>query len=114
MGSHVECVKILEGEIRNVNRERQGVALEQKVIEIMQRIGIKKGHTVLDFGCGSGTYTIPVAKMVGKKGKVYALDKDKNALDNLMKKAELGRLKNIRRMATSGEQELNFQMNRWI
>lgn len=103
MGSHVECVKILEGEIRNVNRERQGAALEQKVIEIMQRIGIKKGHTVLDFGCGSGTYTIPVAKMVGKKGKVYALDKDKNALDNLMKKAELGRLKNVRRMATSGE-----------
>jgi len=103
LGSHVECVKILEGEIRNVNRERQGAALEQKVIEIMQRIGIKKGHTVLDFGCGSGTYTIPVAKMVGKKGKVYALDKDKNALDNLMKKAELGRLKNVRRMATSGE-----------
>jgi ubiquinone/menaquinone biosynthesis C-methylase UbiE len=31
------------------------------------------------------------------------LDKDKNALDNLMKKAELGRLKNIGRMVTSGE-----------
>ena len=93
----------MAGEVRNDNGERWRSALEQKVIEIMQRIGIKKGHTVLDFGCGSGTYTIPVAKIVGKKGKVYALDKDKHALDNLMKKAELGRLKNIRRMATSGE-----------
>jgi ubiquinone/menaquinone biosynthesis C-methylase UbiE len=58
---------------------------------------------VLDFGCGSGTYTIPVAKIVGTKGKVYALDKDKHALDNLMKKAHLARLKNIGKMATSGE-----------
>ena len=57
----------------------------------------------MDFGCGSGTYTIPVAKIVGKEGKVYALDKDKNELDNLMKKAKLGGLKNIRRMATSGD-----------
>ena len=103
MGSLAGCVKIVEGEIRNDNRVRQGVALEQKAIEIMRRIGIKNGQTVLDFGCGSGTYTIPVAKIVGKKGKVYALDKDKNALDNLMNKAELGRLKNIGRMATSGE-----------
>ena len=103
MGSLAGCVKIVEGEIRNDNRVRQGVALEQKAIEIMRRIGIKNGQTVLDFGCGSGTYTIPVAKIVGKKGKVYALDKDKNALDDLMNKAELGRLKNIGRMATSGE-----------
>ena len=103
MGSLAGCVKIVEGEIRNDNRVRQGVALEQKAIEIMRRIGIKNGQTVLDFGCGSGTYTIPVAKIVGKKGKVYALDKDKNALDDLMKKAELCRLKNIGRMATSGE-----------
>lgn len=93
----------MEGEIRNDNEEGQGAALERKVIEILQRIGIKRGQTVLDFGCGSGTYTIPVAKLVGEEGKVYALDKDRNELDNLMKKAELGGLKNIRRMATSGE-----------
>jgi len=96
-------VKIEEGEIRNDNKEEQGIGLELKVIKILQRIGITNGQTVLDFGCGSGTYTIPVARIVGKQGKVYALDKDKNALNNLMNKAKLGRLKNIRRMATSGE-----------
>jgi ubiquinone/menaquinone biosynthesis C-methylase UbiE len=93
----------VQGKIRNDDREREQAALEQKIIEMMQMIGINNGQTVLDFGCGSGTYAIPIAKIVGEKGKVYALDRDKNALDNLMKKAELGRLKNIRRMATSGD-----------
>jgi len=96
-------VKIEQGKIRNDNREGQGIGLELKVIKTLQRIGIKSGQSVLDFGCGSGTYTIPVAKIVGNQGKVYALDKDKNALDSLIKKAKLGRLKNIRKMATSGE-----------
>jgi len=103
LGSPVKYGKIEECEIRNDNKKGQGIGLELTIIKTLQRIGIKNGQTVLDFGCGSGTYTIPVAKIVGKKGKVYALDKDKNALDNLMKKAELGRLKNIRGMATSGE-----------
>jgi len=46
-------------------------------------IGIKRGHIVLDFGCGEGHYTIPVARVVGEKGRVYALDKDRQALDKL-------------------------------
>ena len=96
-------MKIEEGKIRNDNRGGQGIGLELKVIKTLQRIGIKSGQSVLDFGCGSGTYTIPVAKIVGKQGKVYALEKDKNALDDLMNKAELGHLRNIERMATSGE-----------
>ena len=96
-------MKIEEGKIRNDSRGGQGIGLELKVIKTLQRIGIKSAQSVLDFGCGSGTYTIPVAKIVGKQGKVYALDKDKNALDSLIKKAKLGRLKNIRKMATSGE-----------
>ena len=98
----------MEGEIRNDKGERERAGLEQKVIEMLHRVGINKGQTVLDFGCGSGTYTIPVAKIVGKKGKVYALDKDKHALDNLMKKAELARLNNIGKMATSGELTLEL------
>jgi ubiquinone/menaquinone biosynthesis C-methylase UbiE len=99
LGSPVKYVNIEEGEIRKDNKE----GIELTVIKTLQGIGIKSGQSILDFGCGLGTYTIPVAKIVGKEGEVYALDKDKNALDSLMKKAELGRLKNIRKMATSGE-----------
>jgi ubiquinone/menaquinone biosynthesis C-methylase UbiE len=77
--------------------------LEAHAFEILQKAGIKRGKTILDFGCGSGTYTIPVAKIAGKEGRVYALDKDKKVLDKLMQKAESAGLGNIKRIDTSGE-----------
>ena len=42
--------------------------------EQLRRLGIKEGQTVLDFGCGSGSYAIPAARTVGEKGRIYALD----------------------------------------
>jgi len=77
--------------------------LEAHAFKILQKAGIKRGRIVLDFGCGSGTYTIPAAKIVGEKGKVYALDKDKKVLSELMQKAESAGLRNLRRIDTSGE-----------
>jgi ubiquinone/menaquinone biosynthesis C-methylase UbiE len=82
--------------------------IESRAIELLERIGIRKGQTVLDFGCGYGTYTIPVAKIVGKQGKVYALDKDKEAMDTLMQKARSACLINIKRMETSGKLEIKL------
>ena len=79
------------------------MTLEAHAFKALKKAGIKRGRTVLDFGCGSGTYTIPAAKIVGKEGKVYALDKDKKVLDELMQKAESARLENIKRIDTSGE-----------
>ena len=51
---------------------------------LLEDIGIKKGDVVLDFGCGDGPYTIPAAKVVGKEGKVYAIDKDIESIHKLM------------------------------
>ena len=82
--------------------------IESRAIELLERIGIRRGQTVLDFGCGYGMYTIPVARIVGEQGRVYALDKDKEALDALMQKAESACLTNIERMETSGELEIKL------
>jgi ubiquinone/menaquinone biosynthesis C-methylase UbiE len=82
--------------------------LELKVLEVLRQIGIKRGQTVLDFGCGYGAYTIPIAEIVGEQGRVYALDKDKEALDALIQKAESAGLKNIVRMDTSGELKIEL------
>lgn len=76
--------------------------------EVLRSIGIKKGLVVLDFGCGSGNYTIPAARIVGEEGVVYALDKDEKALDELMRRAESEGLNNVRRIDTKGEVNLKL------
>ena len=84
------------------------MGLKPQVLEVLERLGISRGQIVLDFGCGLGTYTIPTAKIVGEQGKVYALDKDKRVLDELLQKAELAGLTNIKRMDTSGELNIDL------
>jgi len=41
---------------------------------ILLEVGIKPGFTVLDYGCGPGGYIIAASELVGKSGKIYALD----------------------------------------
>ena len=72
--------------------------LEKDGEPFLRKINLKKGQSVLDFGCGEGHYTIPVAKIVGSKGKVYAFDKDKSVLSELEKTARQFSLKNIELM----------------
>ena len=36
--------------------------------------GIGPGDTVLDLGCGTGTFTVEMARQVGSKGRVHAVD----------------------------------------
>jgi len=64
-------------------------------------IGIRQNQIVLDLGCGMGNYTIPAAGIVGKSGKVYAVDKDRKTLDGLKKRMEKRQLENIEIVAAS-------------
>ena len=41
---------------------------------LIARSGIRKGMVVLEVGCGSGAYTLHVARAVGERGQVHALD----------------------------------------
>ncbi len=54
---------------------------------------VREGMTVLDVGCGPGYFTIPIAKMVGKKGHVIAADLQQGMLDRLGRKIENTELK---------------------
>jgi len=62
---------------------------------LLEKVGIKKGQTLLDFGCGSGSYVIPAARMVGEKGRIYALDIHPLAIRTVEKKANKEGLTNI-------------------
>ncbi len=70
--------------------------IEEDSKEFLKKIGIRKGYAVLDFGCGRGHYTIPVSKVVGNIGVVYALDKNKSALSELKKIIAKEDIKNVK------------------
>lgn len=41
---------------------------------IVRLLNLPKGIVVADFGCGTGYFSLPVARQIGGKGLVYALD----------------------------------------
>jgi len=63
--------------------------------KLLEKVDIKERQIVLDFGCGSGSYVIPAARMVGENGMVYALDIHPLAISAVEKKANKEGLTNI-------------------
>jgi ubiquinone/menaquinone biosynthesis C-methylase UbiE len=49
---------------------------------------LRDGDTALDIGCGPGFFTVPMARMVGDRGLVVAVDIQKKMLDKTRWKAE--------------------------
>ena len=48
---------------------------------------VSPGDTVLDIGCGPGLFTLPIARRVGEKGQVIAVDLQEGMLEILREKA---------------------------
>ncbi len=62
---------------------------------LLKHAPLKEGMIVVDYGCGPGRYTIPAAKRVGPRGKVYAVDIQPLAIEIVKKKAARDSLTNI-------------------
>ena len=52
--------------------------------ENVMQLGLHEGMKVGDFGAGTGHYTRAAAAVVGKEGKVYAIDVQEDVLKHLM------------------------------
>ncbi|MFH0822123.1 MAG: methyltransferase domain-containing protein [Pseudomonadota bacterium] len=48
---------------------------------------VKPGMTVVDYGCGMGFFTLPMARMVGPAGKVKAVDVQEKMLAGMERRA---------------------------
>jgi ubiquinone/menaquinone biosynthesis C-methylase UbiE len=64
-------------------------------MNILEEVGIKLGFHVLDYGCGPGSYIIPLAELVGESGKIYALDIHPLAIQRVQSIAEKKQLTNV-------------------
>ena len=64
---------------------------------------IQEGQTFLDYGCGTGSFTIPAARIVGTRGKVYALDYFPRQLEIVEEKSKKEGLNNIETMLSDSK-----------
>jgi len=69
--------------------------LTDHATEVLTKVGIRKAQIILDYGCGSGTFTIPSARIVGKQGKVYAFEARPDLLERIKERAGDEGLTNI-------------------
>ena len=69
--------------------------IEKDGPKLLEKIGFREGQTVVDFGSGGGDYSLILARIVGEKGRVYAVDKNRNVLGELMGRAYGKRFGNI-------------------
>jgi len=57
--------------------------------------GISEGEKVADLGCGGGYFTIPAARIVGEKGRVFAVDVMEGPIEAVRSNAYLEKLSNV-------------------
>ena len=62
---------------------------------IVEHLDLAPGMAVLDMGCGPGRLTVPIARQVGREGRVVALDMQPGMLDRARERAEAAGLSNI-------------------
>ena len=63
--------------------------------KFFRELDLKKGITFLDLACGWGTYSLAVAKIIGRDGRVYAVDLWQEGISSLKSKAAAKGIQNI-------------------
>jgi ubiquinone/menaquinone biosynthesis C-methylase UbiE len=64
-------------------------------LNMLKEADIKQGYSVLDFGCGPGSYSITASKLTGETGRIYSLDIHPLAIKKVKLTAEKQGLSNI-------------------
>ena len=62
---------------------------------LLDNFGIQPGQTVVDYGCGPGSYITKVSELVGKSGRVMAVDVQELAIESINRRIRKEHLKNV-------------------
>jgi ubiquinone/menaquinone biosynthesis C-methylase UbiE len=81
---------------RMVRRQLQPGRLRwQKPERVLRAMGVRRGQVVADVGAGPGFWTLPLARRVGPRGHVFALDPEPAALEMLRRRLAKARVRNV-------------------
>jgi ubiquinone/menaquinone biosynthesis C-methylase UbiE len=69
--------------------------------EILAQLDLKQDYVVADLGCGSGYFSVPIARKVKK---VYGIDVQQKMLDFLKKKIRKQKISNIETLLSEGNE----------
>jgi ubiquinone/menaquinone biosynthesis C-methylase UbiE len=64
----------------------------QKPDAVLHALGVVPGMTVADLGAGTGYFSVPLAKIVGDKGRVLAIDVEPTLVDYMKERAKKAKL----------------------
>ncbi|RLI92258.1 MAG: methyltransferase type 11 [Candidatus Altiarchaeales archaeon] len=76
---------------------------KNKPDQIIEAIALKHGQSIADIGSGGGYFSLRFAKMVGKEGRVYAVDIKPEFLEYVKNSAREEGLDNVIPMLVSGD-----------
>lgn len=74
---------------------RESREREEEPAKMLASLNVEPGQTVCDLGCGNGFYTLKLAKLVGPKGSVLAVDIQPEMLEMLAERAKSRGVPNI-------------------
>jgi cyclopropane fatty-acyl-phospholipid synthase-like methyltransferase len=89
-----EYIKLLESERRTD---------QLQVDRVIATLKIAPGQRVADIGSGSGLFTRPIARQLGEKGIIYAIDVDTELLKYVEQTAREQKLNNIRTILAAAD-----------
>jgi SAM-dependent methyltransferase len=69
---------------------------------LLDQFGIQKGQTVVDYGCGPGSYLKHASELVGPEGKVLAVDIHELAVEAVKKRIAKRGWRNVSVVLTDG------------
>ena len=78
---------------------------------MLKTIGIQPHYTVLDFGCGSGMYTIAGSQLLNKEGTIIAADKNPDRIRDLSESISPLNQAHITLLHTPDESHLRLETN---
>ena len=79
-------------------------------LSVITQAGISSGEKVADFGCASGYFSLPIARIVGDEGRVLAVDVLPHVLENVLATAKKEGLSNLQIYRANLESEIELEL----